>query len=129
MTTATLRSERGFTIVEVLIAIIVLTVGLLGLMGTSALVTRMIARGQRSAVASIYAADRFEQLRATGCITRSNGTETFYRGSTTVGRNDWTWAAVGGTTDMYRLTVQTTYTTTQGRQRTENMETTISCVR
>lgn len=121
------RNERGFTIVEVLIAIIVLTVGLLGLMGTAALVTRMIARGQRSAVASIHAAERFEQLRATACLTRTDATEVFYRGGTAVGRNEWTWSTAG--TDMYRLRLQTTYTTTQGRQRTENMESTISCVR
>ncbi|MGH7567990.1 MAG: type IV pilus modification PilV family protein [Gemmatimonadales bacterium] len=127
MTTRGRRNERGFTIVEVLIAIIVLTVGLLGLMGTAALVTRMVARGQRSAVASIHAAERFEQLRATGCKTRTDATETFYRGSTAVGRNEWAWTTAG--TDMYRLTVRTTYMTTQGRQRTETMETTISCVR
>ena len=38
-------NESGFTIVEVIIAIIVLSVGLLGLVSTAALVTRMIGRG------------------------------------------------------------------------------------
>ena len=120
-------NERGFTIVEVLIAIIVLTVGLLGLMGTSALVTRMVARGQRSALAGVYAVERFEQLRATACKARANGTETFYRGGTAVARNDWTWTGAG--TDMFRLSLRTTYTTTQGRQRVDDVEATISCVR
>ena len=41
----TRNSQRGFTIVEIIIAIVVLTVGLLGLVSTAALVTRMIARG------------------------------------------------------------------------------------
>ncbi|MGH7426837.1 MAG: type IV pilus modification PilV family protein [Candidatus Methylomirabilaceae bacterium] len=119
--------EAGFTLVEVMIAIIVLTIGLLGLMGTAALVTRMIGRGQRSAVAGIEAAQRFEQLRATGCRTRADGSEQFYRGATVIGRNDWAWTTAG--TNMFRLTVRTTYTTTQGRQRSETREATISCVR
>ncbi|MBI1967765.1 MAG: prepilin-type N-terminal cleavage/methylation domain-containing protein, partial [Gemmatimonadetes bacterium] len=53
-------NERGFTIIEIIIAIIVLTVGLLGLVSTAALVTRMIGRGQRSTEAAIFAAQRME---------------------------------------------------------------------
>jgi len=45
-----LKQQQGFTLVEVIIAILVLTVGLLGLVTSAALVTRMIGRGQRSAV-------------------------------------------------------------------------------
>lgn len=119
--------ERGFTLVEVMISIIVLTIGVLGLMGTGALVTRMVARGQRSAVAGMEAAQRFEQLRATGCRTRTDGSEQFYRGSTVVGKNEWAWTTAG--TNLYRLALRTTYTTTQGRQRSDTMEATISCVR
>ncbi len=52
----TIKNRRGFTIVEIIIAIIVLTVGVLGMVTTAALVTRMIARGQRSAAASAFAA-------------------------------------------------------------------------
>ena len=119
--------ETGFTLVEVMIAIIVLTIGLLGLMGTAALVTRMIGRGQRSTVAGIEAAQRFERLRATACQARADGSEQFYRGSAVLGRNDWVWTTAG--TNMFRLTLRTTYMTTQGRQRSETMEATISCVR
>ena len=120
-------NEGGFTLVEVMISIIVLTVGLLGLMGTTALVTRMIARGHRSGVAGIHAQQRFENLRATGCSARADGAEQFYRGSTPVGSNQWRWVTVG--TDLHRLTLTSTYTTTQGQQRSETLEATISCVR
>ena len=57
----TIKSQGGFTIIEIIIAIIVLTVGVLGMVTTAALVTRMIARGQRSAEASTFAARRLER--------------------------------------------------------------------
>ncbi len=63
-----MNNRHGFTIIEVIIAIIVLTVGLLGLVTTAALVTRMIARGQRSAMAATYAAQRMERMRPAACI-------------------------------------------------------------
>lgn len=123
-------NDRGFTIVEVLVAIIVLTIGLLGLMGTGALTTRMIARGQRSALASIHGAERLEVLRASACNSRGNGSETLYRGGTVVGRNDWTWETAGTTLyPSFRLKLATTYTTTKGRQRSDTTELMISCVR
>jgi len=68
-----MKRESGFTLVEIIIAIIVLTVGLLALVTSSALVTRMIARGQRSAMSATFAAQRLEQLRVTGCASRSRG--------------------------------------------------------
>jgi len=40
-----MKREQGFTIVEVIVAILVLTVGLLALVTSAALVTRMIGRG------------------------------------------------------------------------------------
>ena len=43
-----MKREQGFTLVEVIIAILVLTVGLLGLVTSAALVTRMIGRGQHN---------------------------------------------------------------------------------
>ena len=41
------RSEPGFTLVEVAIALVVLAVGVLALAGSSAMVTRMIGHGRQ----------------------------------------------------------------------------------
>ncbi len=68
-----MKREQGFTIVEVIIAIMVLTVGLLVLVNSSALVTRMIAQGQRSAVAATDAARILDSLRAVACTVRNAG--------------------------------------------------------
>jgi len=121
------KSEAGFTIVEVIIAIMVLTVGLLGLVTTAALVTRMIGRGQRSAVASTFAAQRMERLRIAACIPaqRLPGGENLLRGSTAVATNTWRFTLVAGTT--WKIDLTTTYKTVKNRSRTERMESTVIC--
>lgn len=55
--------ERGFTIVEVLIAIIVLAFGVIALAGSSAMVSRMIGVGRHSTAAVEVATRRIENLR------------------------------------------------------------------
>ncbi len=121
------RGKRGFTIVEVIIAIIVLTVGVLGLVTTAALVTRMIGRGQRSATASAFASRRLERQRIAGCIAgqRLPGSDTLYRGSQWVAFNRW--AYTNAPNQNVRLKVVTTYRTVKNRVRTDSTETTIPC--
>jgi len=120
-------SERGFTIVEVIVAIMVLTVGLLGLVTTAALVTRMIGQGQRSAVAGTFAAQRMERLRTAACIPaqRLPGGENLLRGSTVVATNTWRFTLVAGTT--WKIDLTSIYKTVKNRSRTERMETTVIC--
>jgi Tfp pilus assembly protein PilV len=122
-----IRSEAGFTVVEVIIAVMVLTVGLLGLVTTAALVTRMISRGQRSAVAGNFAAQRLERLRTAACIPaqRVPGAENLMRGSSVVASNVWRFTLVAGNT--WRIDLTTTYKTVKNRSRTERMESTVIC--
>jgi prepilin-type N-terminal cleavage/methylation domain-containing protein len=123
--------SRGFTIIEVLIAIVVLSVGLLGLVGTGALVTRMIARGQRSAVAANFAAQRLERLRnsgapnSLGCTVQTNGADTLFRGGSPAVINVWTWTWLGN--QAWKISLQVTYTTSPGKTRTETLVEEISC--
>jgi len=115
----------GFTLVELVIAIVVLTVGLLGLVTTAALVTRMIARGHRSAVAATFAAQRLERLRAQACSNRASGSETLDRGSSAAAGNEWRFQGTGDST--YRILLVTTYRTSAGRTRADTIETSITC--
>lgn len=123
----TTKNQRGFTIIEVIIAIIVLTVGILGMVTTAALVTRMIARGQRSADASAFAGRRIERMRVAACTAalRVNGLDTLYRGSNVVSINAWTYTDLGNLN--YRLKVVSTYRTSQNKIRRDSTETTITC--
>jgi prepilin-type N-terminal cleavage/methylation domain-containing protein len=124
--------QRGFTIVEVLVAIVVLTVGLLALLSTGALTTRMIARGQRSAEAANFAAQRLERLRASGgpgglgCSTHTSGADTLYVGGSWEAINTWTWTSLSNRTWLVSLSV--TYKTDRGKTRTEAFVTELSCV-
>ncbi len=123
-----MNNQRGFTIIEIIIAIIVLTVGVMGLATTAALVTRMIARGQRSAMAATYAAQRMEQLRPAACIAaqRVPGTDTLYRGSNWVASNTWTFVDEGNS--YYHLRVVTTYKTDGFKTRVDTMEAGVPCL-
>jgi Tfp pilus assembly protein PilV len=120
-------NRGGFTIVEIIIAILVLTVGLLGLVTTAALVTRMIGRGQRSSAAAGFAQRRLERLRPGACLAglRVAGTDTLYRGVGWIAINTWTWTNQGN--NVWRLSILTQSKTTRNAVRTDSTETMIPC--
>ena len=77
-----LGGVRGFTIVEVLIAIVILTVGILAMMGTSAAVNRLIVRGRRVTQAAQLGEQVLDSLRlkandnlqtCTGLVSNTTG--------------------------------------------------------
>jgi prepilin-type N-terminal cleavage/methylation domain-containing protein len=66
------RARRGFTIVELLVAIMIFSVGVLALAGTSARIVEMSASSLRSVRAAAIANSRFEQLRSLSCVNLSD---------------------------------------------------------
>jgi prepilin-type N-terminal cleavage/methylation domain-containing protein len=58
--------RAGFTVVEVIVAILILSIGLLGLAGTSAVVTRQMTDGSRRGQAAGLAQTRFDSLASVG---------------------------------------------------------------
>lgn len=74
--------RRGFTIIEVMVAIVVLTVGILAMLVTSAGITRMIGQGRRITRAALVAESRLEKLRQQArattpqCTALAGGTAT-----------------------------------------------------
>jgi prepilin-type N-terminal cleavage/methylation domain-containing protein len=59
----------GFTLIEVMVALIVLGVGILALSGSSAMVNRMIGRGRVETHAALLATRRVETLRTAAAAT------------------------------------------------------------
>jgi hypothetical protein len=55
--------RNGFTIAEAMVAVVVLTVGVLALVGSAALMSRMIGQGRHSTRTGQTAAARIEWLR------------------------------------------------------------------
>jgi len=64
---------RGFTLVEIVVAALVLTVGVLALAGTAAAVSRMVGWGQRLGGSAVVAQARLEELRSRGCASLGGG--------------------------------------------------------
>jgi prepilin-type N-terminal cleavage/methylation domain-containing protein len=75
---ATARQGRGagFTIAEVLVALVLFAVALLGVAGSSALAERVTGAALRERRAVQRAADRIATLRAQGCASARSGTAT-----------------------------------------------------
>lgn len=115
-----MSGERGFTIVEVIIAMIVLSVGLLGLVSTAALTTRMISQGQRYSEAAALANQRFEILRATPCPSMANG-------SNTVGQVQVTWGVTSIQSGRARQATVDVRSSTGTGTRSDRFQTVIYC--
>jgi Tfp pilus assembly protein PilV len=121
------RSSTGLTLVEVLIAVIVLGVGILALSGSSAFVTRMMGRGKAETHAALAASRRVELLRAAARSTTPRcATPEFSSGGPIIeGGLQESWS-VGTTGTVRRVRVEVTYLTVRG-PRSAVLETTIEC--
>lgn len=115
-----MRSQRGFTIVEILVAIMILSVGLMGLVTTAGLVTRMIAQGHRYTEASALANERIEILRSQGCPAVATGTQT--RGAYVI-----SWQVVALAAPKGRSLVVNVQSPTTRGTRTDSFETVHYC--
>ena len=95
-------SSRGLTLVEVLVALIILSVGLLAFAGTAARTTRLISDGRRLERAALAAWSELERLREGGCPEPGSGAAT--RGAFDV---TWAvWADGGGASRRLQVVVR-----------------------
>ncbi len=115
--------ERGFTLVELIIAVTLFTIGVLGMLGVTAGITRLLGMGDRIATASFYAQERLETARNTPCAALTSGSET--RG----GIYDVAWNVApmfGG--NAQRVEVLVAYPSRLGMTRVDTLGTSISCI-
>ena len=118
----------GFTLIEVLVALVVFAVGVLGLAAETAALTGVLARARRAAAVSAAAAARLERLRAGACVDRRDGTETLSRGSTTFATLQWTWSPARDSSYRVRV-VASPAPLPRLRARAESLTAVIACRR
>ena len=68
-----LGCRAGFTLVELMVALMVFVVGVLAVTGSSAVVMTMVGGSQRRTIAAAVAESRVEQLRAQSCTAHASG--------------------------------------------------------
>ena len=96
--------RRGFTLLEVLIALVLLSIGILGVSMSAALVSRMVGDGSRLTLAAAIATARLEQLRSIPCASATSGT------AVTRGVEErWSVAALGPGLNALEVQLSVTY--------------------
>ena len=114
-----MNNERGFSLAEVMIAMVILTVGVLGIAAASAGITRMSSEGGRSGGAAAVAASRIEAINATPCASIPTS------GSATTGKFTETWRV---TASGLLRTIDVSVSYTDGRKtRTSTYVAYVSC--
>jgi Tfp pilus assembly protein PilV len=73
MAEAEMRSATGFTVVELVVALSLLTIGVLGLLTVAARVSRVVAEGQYYSRVGSLASGQLEQQLAIGCGAATAG--------------------------------------------------------
>ena len=119
--------RSGFTLVEVLVAIVVLVVGIMALVGASSSITRMIGRGKMETRAAQAASRRMEMLRLAAAATspRCAG-PAFVSGGPIISAGITESWQVPATGKVRQIRVTVRYITVRG-VRTAVLETGMSC--
>ena len=69
-------SRAGFTLVEMMVAVVILAIGLLGMVSTSAYVVRQVSGGAQQTLAANAVQSRVEWMRSVPCDSIKNTTVT-----------------------------------------------------
>jgi len=100
------RPRHGFTVIEMIIAIIVMAVGVMGLAGTARYVAMQMGNGRTQTIAATFATKVADSLSARRCSSIVGGTQT-KRGVTI------TWTVADSTRTKW-VTEQVQYKTKSG---------------
>ncbi|HUF65467.1 MAG TPA: prepilin-type N-terminal cleavage/methylation domain-containing protein [Gemmatimonadaceae bacterium] len=112
--------RRGMSLVELIVGIVVLTIGMLGLAGVSTVVLRQMNGSSNQTLATTLAQSRFERFEARPCASITGGTATT-RGVT----ETWTVSAMGSRAKRVADTVR--FSGVRGSVSTVGLETVVSC--
>ena len=90
------KPEAGFTLIEVMIAVLLTALTVIGVLGLFRVETRASSMSRRETEAAVLAQDKLEELRTeaapTGTVTGSDNPKDELSGSTTFWTRSWTIA-------------------------------------
>lgn len=114
-------NERGFSLVEVLVAMVILVIGVLALAATSSSITRMTGEGGRQGGSAAVANAKLEELRTQLC-------DSLPAGSAVMGRYNVAWRSnVSGVSAFLRDVQVSVGYNSPGRVRSALYATQFSC--
>jgi type IV pilus modification protein PilV len=70
------NSERGFTLIEVLVALSIMSLGMIGILALQKAATSASGYSRRATEAAVLAEDRLEEMRTLPLSTVTDGTDT-----------------------------------------------------
>ena len=114
-----LRAQRGFTLIEMIIAIIVMSIGIMGLAGTASYVAQQMGGGNAQTIAAALANKVADSLASRRCSALVSGTQT-KRGVKV------TWTVTDSSRTKW-VTEQAQYTTKRGSTKTFNYTSVVQC--
>ena len=113
------RRRSGFTLVELMVAMMVFVIGVLAVASSSTVVMTMVGGSQRRTIAAVVAESRFERLRSVSCAAHANGI------ATTRGVSEkWMVVPLTAADDV---TVMVTFASSGGRVTSQTYRTYIPC--
>jgi prepilin-type N-terminal cleavage/methylation domain-containing protein len=116
---ARLRARRGFTLIEMIIAIIVMSIGVMALASTASFVATQMGGGNAQTIAAALANKVSDSLAARRCSALVSGSQT-KRGVTI------TWDVADSSRTKW-VTEQVQYKPKRGATKTVNYVTVIQC--
>jgi prepilin-type N-terminal cleavage/methylation domain-containing protein len=123
--TARAAAREGFTIVEIMVAIVILSIGILGLAATAGVVVRQMTGAVHQSVAANVAYSRMERIRTGNCVAMKDSSSPA-AGVTT--RNVTERWKIVGTPGSHVLVVYDTITyIVRGRKKTQVYNTEYPC--
>jgi len=119
------RNDSGFTLIELMVAVIILSVGILALASGSGAVYRMLGAGKRTTRAVTTASQQMELLRRQANATNPRCTALAGGSATSTGNVTTTWTVTGaGNSRDVRVWVR--YPTNRGTT-ADTLFTTLPC--
>jgi Tfp pilus assembly protein PilV len=118
--------ERGFTIAEVMIAVVLLSFGVMALVGSSAMVTRMIGKGRQSTLTGQVATAQVETLRALAAGTSPPCSDASFKTDSVTANGVKTKWVVPANGTARTVVLSVSYSTPRGMVR-DTLRTTILC--